>query len=92
VLTAARADRTSFGCSNERAWTYFGDALFNRALRRTHDFAAAFEEAKRTVDGWERGQKFTPSEPQMAGGAALKPTLDEIAERLAKTVARAEAR
>src|ERR1700677_939467 len=28
VLTAADAKNTSFGCSPERDWTYFGDALF----------------------------------------------------------------
>ena len=34
VLTAARADRTSFGCVAENDWTFFGDALINNALRK----------------------------------------------------------
>src|SRR4051812_4942607 len=34
VITAAAADRSSFGCEDGARWTYFGDALFNRALRR----------------------------------------------------------
>jgi hypothetical protein len=29
VLTAAAADKTSFGCEPSRDWTFFGDALFN---------------------------------------------------------------
>ena len=32
VLTAADEKSTSFGCSNEREWTYFGDAFFNQHL------------------------------------------------------------
>src|SRR5262249_40186406 len=32
VITASRADRTSFGCGDKRWWTYFGDAYFNQAL------------------------------------------------------------
>jgi len=32
VLTAADDKHPSFGCSNEREWTYFGDAYFNRNL------------------------------------------------------------
>jgi hypothetical protein len=33
VLAAAAADKTSFACEPSREWTYFGDALFNHALR-----------------------------------------------------------
>ena len=32
VLTAADENSPSFGCSNEREWTYFGDAFFNQSL------------------------------------------------------------
>ena len=32
VITAAAADRTSFGCSNDRDLTYFGEAFFRDAL------------------------------------------------------------
>lgn len=44
-MTAARAGRTSFGCGNGREWTYFGDALFNHALREETDFIKAFDKA-----------------------------------------------
>src|ERR687897_3204640 len=33
VITAAAADRPSFGCEDGATWTYFGEAFFNRALR-----------------------------------------------------------
>ena len=81
IMTAARADRPSFGCSNERSWTFFGDALFNRALRETRSFTDAFDRAKATVTGWERERKFDPSEPQMFAGDQIRPLLDALAAR-----------
>ncbi len=43
IMTAARADRVSFGCSEEADFTYFGDALFAEALNQTDDLKQAFE-------------------------------------------------
>jgi hypothetical protein len=82
VLAAARADRSSFGCSNERDWTYFGDALFNHALRETHSFVDAFDSAVTLIKRWETDQKLEPpSEPQISLGAAIVPKLADIAHR-----------
>ncbi|WP_241155921.1 C13 family peptidase, partial [Pseudomonas viridiflava] len=49
VMTAARGDRTSFGCSDEADFTYFGRALFAEALSSTDDLERAFEQAKASV-------------------------------------------
>jgi hypothetical protein len=73
VITAARADRSSFGCEDRRPWTYFGDAYFNQALRHEESFTRAFEDAKRTIARWERAERLTPSLPRIAGGQALPP-------------------
>lgn len=81
IMTASRADRSSFGCSNEREWTYFGDAYFGRALKETRSLTKAFEEAKRTIDTWERQQRFTASEPQIHVGPRIKEKLEEIERR-----------
>ena len=35
VITAAAADRPSFGCEDGATWTYFGDAFYNQALRQS---------------------------------------------------------
>ena len=70
VLTAARNDRTSFGCRAENDWTYFGDALINNALRKPQGLKAAAEEARNTIGGWERKGKLTPSQPQISIGSA----------------------
>jgi hypothetical protein len=71
VIAASRADRSSFGCEDRRAWTYFGDAYFNQALRKETSFRAAFDKAKRTIADWEARDRLTPSLPQIAGGEAL---------------------
>jgi hypothetical protein len=78
ILTAARADRTSFGCSNENEWTYFGDAYFNHALRQGTSFIDAFDVARNLISGWEAKQKFTPSEPQISIGANIRATLAKL--------------
>src|SRR3954451_16675654 len=49
VITAAAADRPSFGCEDGATWTYFGNALFNQALRTSRDLPTAFAEARRLV-------------------------------------------
>lgn len=65
VMTAARADRVSFGCSEENDFTYFGRALFAEALNETDDLARAFELAKERVAEREQADDFEPSEPQL---------------------------
>ncbi|WP_043308391.1 C13 family peptidase [Pseudomonas sp. ML96] len=65
VMTAARADRVSFGCSEENDFTYFGRALFAEALNETDDLSRAFELAKAKVAEREQAEEFEPSEPQL---------------------------
>ncbi|WP_313457741.1 C13 family peptidase [Pseudomonas sp.] len=65
IMTAARADRVSFGCSEEADFTYFGDALFAQALNQTDDLKQAFELARDSVAERERREGFEASEPQM---------------------------
>ena len=79
VLTASRADRVSFGCDNKSDWTFFGNALFNNALRETTSLTAAFEKAKALISQWEAAEKFEPSEPQMFIGSRAGAMLDAIA-------------
>ena len=71
VLTASDESNSSFGCSNEREWTYFGDALFNQALRPGATLQQAFDGAKQIIGGWEAEDNLPPSNPQGAFGAAL---------------------
>jgi hypothetical protein len=82
IITASRRDRTSFGCSNENEYTYFGDAYFNQALRRERDFIAGFEQARKTIAAREAAEDLTPSEPQIHVGAAIRERLKELESRL----------
>ncbi|HZX33073.1 MAG TPA: C13 family peptidase [Rhodocyclaceae bacterium] len=53
LITAARADRRSFGCADENDFTYFGRAFFKESLPATDSFENAFAKASRLIKGWE---------------------------------------
>ena len=80
VITASRADRTSFGCADENDFTYFGRALFKESLPTASNLTAAFEQAKRLVAQWEKdpatNAALAPAELQ----AVPAPTADKAAE------------
>ncbi|HXS74273.1 MAG TPA: C13 family peptidase [Rhodanobacteraceae bacterium] len=72
VITAARGDRSSFGCGEQSQLTWFGHAFLVDALNRTGDFARAFQLARTEVAQWEKHDGYTPSEPQIAPGAGIQ--------------------
>ncbi len=82
IITAAASDRSSFGCSNQRDFTWFGKAFFDDQLRRNFSFDGAFARAKRTIAAWEALENLNPSEPQIHVGAAIGPVLDGLTARL----------
>lgn len=84
IVTAARRDRTSFGCSDDNDFTYFGRAYFDEALRRTLSFTEAFSQARIAVTERETADDFKPSEPQIFIGEAIVPKLSALETRLAK--------
>ncbi|HEV2540335.1 MAG TPA: C13 family peptidase [Frateuria sp.] len=71
VITAARSDRSSFGCGNDSAATYFGRAWLIDALNRTTDFITAFRQASDEVATWERQDHLLASEPQIDIGSGI---------------------
>ena len=75
VITAADADHPSFGCRDKAKWTYFGDAFFNVALRKTKSLKDAFVVARTLVRNRELREHFEPSNPLLAGGANVQPFL-----------------
>jgi hypothetical protein len=75
ILTAARPDRTSFGCGEADHYTYF-DACVLQELGVAHDFAVLGRAVQACVAKREHDMSATPpSEPQMEIGAALRPML-----------------
>jgi Peptidase C13 family len=75
VITAADANHPSFGCEDRAKWTYFGDAFFNAALRRSATLRDAFTTARSVILKRELRNGFEPSHPQMAGGTNVEPLL-----------------
>ena len=71
VLTAARTDRSSFGCGSDSDVTYFGRAWLVDALNHTPDFIAAFKQASGEIKQWEQRDKLTASEPQIDTGTGI---------------------
>ncbi len=53
VISAARDDRRSFGCSDDFDMTYFARAYFENGLSENRDFIEAFYEAQTVVEEWE---------------------------------------
>ncbi len=82
VITASRANRNSFGCTNEADMTYFGRALIDEALRETRSFTAAYDLARERVTMREQAEGKTPSEPQISVGSEIQAKLTELTERL----------
>jgi hypothetical protein len=78
VITASAADRTSFGCSDHRNWTYFGEAFFENGLRETATLSEAFATAEALVTQWETEQKLPPSQPQIHIGQRLREHLPSL--------------
>jgi Peptidase C13 family len=76
VIAAAAADRTSFGCSDDRDMTYFGEAFYRDALPTAKTLQEAFERAKAAIAVRERKEHETPSEPQAFFGSAISGVLD----------------
>jgi hypothetical protein len=75
VITAAAADRTSFGCSNDRDLTYFGEAFFRDALPDARSLRDAFDKAKSAIAVRERREGVDASKPQAYFGPELEAKL-----------------
>lgn len=78
VITAARADRTSFGCRDGAEWTEFGQSFFDLALRSEPDPRKAFPLAAADVERKEVADQLTQSLPQISEGAEIGAALDRL--------------
>jgi len=75
VITAAAADRTSFGCSNDADLTYFGEAFYRDALPEARSLRDAFDKARSAIAMRERRERVDPSRPQAYFGAEMEAKL-----------------
>jgi hypothetical protein len=81
VITAAAADRTSFGCSNDRDLTYFGEAFYRDALPEARSLRDAFDKARSAIAARERREHVDPSKPQAYFGTELEAKLGSMSPR-----------
>jgi hypothetical protein len=78
ILTAAAADRTSFGCTDDRDLTYFGEAFYRDALPNAPSLRAAFDAAKASIAQREMAEGIDASNPQSSYGTAIEAKLADL--------------
>jgi hypothetical protein len=78
IITAARGDRTSFGCGHEQDFTYFGEAFFAEALELEPSFVEAFGMARERIASREQAEGLEPSQPQIHLGQDIVPVLETL--------------
>ncbi len=71
ILSAARADRPSFGCQADRTYTVFDECLI-AALPRAPTWRAVHAASRDCVRARERELHVQPSQPQASFGAAVR--------------------
>jgi Peptidase C13 family len=84
IVTAASADRNSFGCAPGNDWTFFGDALINNALRKPQPLDKAVVEAMTLINQWEIAKGLLSSFPQSSVGDGTKVWLPALEARIPK--------
>ena len=75
VMTAARADRPSFGCGSTSSVTFFGRAWMVEGLNRHADPIAAFDDAAGRIAAWELAEALDASHPQISAGRRIRQRL-----------------
>jgi hypothetical protein len=79
VIAAAAPNRASFGCTDEREITYFGEAFFRDALLEAASLRDAFAAAERIVGEREAAEGFdVPSLPMASFGIELERKLANL--------------
>jgi hypothetical protein len=94
VMTAADATHTSFGCGSRSKLTFFGRAVFDEQLRRTHSLEDAFKAAVPVIRHREEeaGKDDGFSNPQMLVGDKIRPVLQALQARLDNKLSEESAR
>ncbi len=90
IMTAADSTHTSYGCGHRSELTFFGRALFDEQLRKTHSFETAFAQAvplikQREIDA---GKDDGFSNPQIKVGKQIATALQQLEQRLDALAAR----
>ena len=79
IITAARADRSSFGCAPDSRHTFFGEAEVHAFGQRNRSLHQVFTAIRDDVARMESGKRYQPSEPQIWVGANMTDLYDRAA-------------
>ena len=82
IITAAREDRTSFGCGNTANATWFGQAFLIDGLNHSLNFRRAFLRARHQITEREQTGDYESSEPQWEAGADIADYLSRWSKTL----------
>ena len=85
VVTAAAADRSSFGCQAGNDWTFFGDALINHAFRQPLPLDIQLQRAAALIGAAEDRAQLEPSNPQVSEGSDTGKWLSALEQREPKS-------
>jgi len=78
ILTAARGDRTSFGCGEANTYTFFDQCILE-SLPKVNNFPMLADLAKDCVAAREKAEGVSPpSEPQVYIGSSIAGQLPEL--------------
>lgn len=77
IITAAAADKSSYGCQPLSENTFFIDAMMGKALNPELTLNQLFVQMKAEIAEREKKEKLTPSEPQMFVGEKIKAFADK---------------
>jgi hypothetical protein len=77
LITAAAADKTSFGCSDDRELTYFGEAFYRDALPKATSLQDAFALTRAAIATREQAEHVTASDPQAYFGPQIEQLLSQ---------------
>ena len=76
IITAARADRSSFGCAPDSRHTFFGDAEMHAFGQQDRSLRQVFAVIRDDVARMESGERYQPSKPQVWVGANMTDLYD----------------
>jgi hypothetical protein len=82
VLTAASADRPSYGCGSDSQITDFSRAFYLKALGRTRSLREAAVQALDLVREDEKARGFAHSMPQLRSGQDIEERLRLLERQL----------
>lgn len=84
IMTSARADHVSFGCSDEAEFTYFGEALLKDTISTAPGFVSAFKQAKELIRVRENKENYDHSDPQLWTTTAIEKKLQQWRQSLSE--------